>query len=70
MLKKTLLWIFHLYYDGFRNMRIGKKLWLLIAIKLFVMFVIIKWLFFPDLLKENFTTDTQRSSYILDQLTQ
>jgi hypothetical protein len=70
MLKKRLSWVFHLYYDGFKNMKIGKTLWLLIAIKLFVMFVIIKWLFFPDILKENFQNDTQRSDYILQQLTQ
>ena len=61
--------IYELYYDGFVNMRVGKTLWLLIAIKLFVMFVIIKWLFFPDVMQENFTTDKERSAYILQQLT-
>ena len=61
--------VFYLYYDGFVNMRVGKTLWILIAVKLFVMFAIIKWLFFPNILQENFTTDTQRSQYILQQLT-
>ncbi len=61
--------VYYLYYDGFANMKVGKKLWLLIAIKLFVMFVIIKWLFFPDVLQEKFQTDTQRSQYILNTLT-
>ncbi len=69
MLKKTLWWIFDLYYDGFKNMRIGKKLWILILVKVFVMFVIVKWLFFPDILQKNFSNDTQRSDYILNQLT-
>ncbi|HFU76915.1 MAG TPA: DUF4492 domain-containing protein [Epsilonproteobacteria bacterium] len=64
-----LVWVFHLYYDGFKNMHIGKKLWTIILIKLFVMFCIIKWLFFPNMLKENFKTDEARSYYILDQLT-
>lgn len=62
-------WMYFLYYDGFVNMRVGKTLWILIIIKLFVMFVIIKWLFFPNILQENFSTDTQRSQYILQQLT-
>ncbi|WP_457743499.1 DUF4492 domain-containing protein [Sulfurimonas sp.] len=62
-------WIYHLYYDGFKHMRVGKTLWVLIAVKLFIMFVIIKWLFFPDLMQENFSTDQQRSQYILNQLT-
>jgi len=69
MIKETLFWIFHLYYDGFKNMRVGKKLWVIIAIKIFVMFFIIKWLFFPNILKENFQNDAQRSDYILQQLT-
>jgi hypothetical protein len=50
-------------------MKVGKKLWLLIIIKLFVMFVIVKWLFFPDVLKENFHNDAERSAYILNTLT-
>ncbi len=61
--------IYYLYYDGFKNMRVGKILWLLITLKLFIMFVIIKWLFFPDVLQEKFETDKQRSQYILNQLT-
>jgi len=61
--------VYYLYYDGFVNMRVGKTLWMLIAIKLFVMFAIIKWLFFPNILKENFSTDEERSEYILQQLT-
>ncbi len=62
--------VYYLYYDGFINMRVGKTLWLLIIIKLFVMFAILKWLFFPDVLQERFDNDTQRSQYILQQLTQ
>ena len=61
--------VFNLYYDGFVNMKVGKTLWLLIVIKLFVMFAIIKWLFFPNVLQEKFQTDEQRSQYILNKLT-
>ncbi|WP_297485004.1 DUF4492 domain-containing protein [Sulfurimonas sp.] len=61
--------IYYLYYDGFVNMKVGKTLWLLIVVKLFVMFAILKWLFFPDVLQEKFHTDQERSQYILNQLT-
>ncbi len=64
-----LKWLFYLYYDGFSNMKTGKTLWLIIAIKLFVLLVIIKWLFFPDLLKTRFANDADRGAYILDELT-
>jgi len=62
--------IFYFYRDGFTGMKLGKKLWLLVAIKLFILFAVIKLLFFPDLLHERFQTDQQRSNYILNQLTQ
>ena len=42
--------IFRFYLDGFRNMTVGKTLWLIILIKLFVMFAILKVFFFPDYL--------------------
>ncbi len=62
--------IFHFYVDGFKSMKIGKKLWLIIIIKLFLLFVVIKWLFFPNLLKTEFHSDKERSQYILEHLTQ
>ena len=40
--------ILHFYVEGFRNMTVGKTLWIIILIKLFVMFVVLKMLFFPD----------------------
>ncbi len=69
-LPKLLHTIFFFYYDGFKAMKLGKTLWIIIAIKLFVMFAIIKWIFFPDILYENFANDTQRGAYVLDHLTQ
>jgi len=45
--------VFDLYYDGFRNMRIGRTLWAIILIKLFIMFAILKVFFFPNFLKEH-----------------
>ena len=62
--------IVRFYYDGFRNMSSwGKKVWIIIFIKLIVIFIILKVFFFPDFLKRGFSTDNQRSEYILEQLT-
>jgi len=61
--------VFYFYYDGFRSMTVGKRLWIIILIKLFIIFVIFKLFFFPDFLKTNFKTDQQRSNYVLEQLT-
>ena len=32
--------IFHLYYDGFRTMTLGKTLWAVILIKLAIIFLV------------------------------
>ncbi len=44
---------YDLYYDGFRSMTLGKTLWVVILIKLFIMFAILKVFFFPDFLKTH-----------------
>ena len=45
--------VFNLYYEGFRGMRLGKTLWLIIAIKLFVIFVVLKLFFFPNYISSH-----------------
>lgn len=48
-MKHELLYkVFHLYYDGFRTMTLGKTLWTIILIKLAVIFLVLKLFFFPD----------------------
>ncbi len=61
--------IFRFYYEGFKSMTVGKTLWIIILIKLFVMFAILKIFFFPNILKQNFKTDEERSNYVIEQLT-
>lgn len=51
--------IYRFYVDGFRSMTIGKTLWMLIIIKLFVMFFILKLFFFPSFLKDKTTEEKQ-----------
>ncbi len=61
--------IFNFYYEGFKSMTVGRKLWLIILIKLFVMFAILKLFFFKDFLGTKFETDQEKSEYVIDQLT-
>ena len=44
---------FHLYYDGFRSMTLGKTLWAVILIKLVIIFVVLKIFFFPNFLSSH-----------------
>lgn len=61
--------IVEFYLEGFRSMTIGRKLWMIIIIKLFIMFFILKVFFFQNFLASKFTSDTEKSNYITDQLT-
>jgi len=63
--------IFNFYYVGFKDMGpSSRKLWLIIFIKLFIMFAILKLFFFPDFLKTKFNNNKDRSNYVIEQLTQ
>ena len=68
--KKPSLWsrVFHLYYDGFRSMTVGKTLWLIIGIKLFIFFIVIKLLFFPNFLNTKCDTEQEKTEYVRHQL--
>jgi len=50
-------------------MTVGKKLWIIIIIKLIIMFLVLRLFFFPNYLKSNFRTDEQRSNHVIEQLT-
>lgn len=61
--------IFNFYYQGFKAMTVGKQLWIIIIIKIIVLFLILKIWLFPNFLKSNFATDEARSNYVIEQLT-
>ncbi len=61
--------IYTFYRDGFKGMVLGKKLWTIILIKLFVMFVILKLFFFPNYLNTKFATNEEKTDYVLEQIT-
>jgi hypothetical protein len=62
--------IYRFYRDGFRQMTVGRTLWKIIFLKLFILFAVLKFFFFPDFLATKFTNDTQRADYVIEQLTQ
>ncbi len=68
-MKSTVKTICYFYRDGFGSMVVGRNLWQIILIKLFVIFAVIKLFFFPDFLKHQFSTDQQRADYVMENLT-
>ena len=47
----------------------GGNVWIIIIIKLIIIFAVLRIFFFPDFLRKNFDDDKQRSEYIIDQIT-
>jgi uncharacterized protein YpmB len=60
------IWTF--YYEGFKNMTLGKTLWIIILIKLFIMFFVFKLFFFKSELS-HFNTKEEKSEHVIKQLT-
>ena len=58
--------VFDLYYDGFKNMKLGRTLWAIILIKLFIIFVVLKLFFFPDFLKQHAGGD--KAGFVANEL--
>jgi hypothetical protein len=61
--------IIEFYIDGFKGMSWGRTLWAIILIKLFIIFFILKLLFFPNYLKKDFNTDKERGDYVIENFT-
>jgi hypothetical protein len=65
---KPLKNILDFYVDGFRRMTVGRSLWKLIIIKIFIIFGIIKLFFFPNFLQTRFNNDNERAAYVMESL--
>lgn len=66
-MKNVILNIWNLYADGFRNMTWGRTLWLLIILKVVILFAFLRIFFFQPVLSGK--TDEQKMEYVGTQLT-
>lgn len=65
--KSVLYRVYDLYADGFRSMKLGRTLWAIILIKLFIIFVILKLFFFPNFIKEH-AEQGQESEFVATEM--
>ena len=66
-MKNVCISIWNFYLEGFRSMTLGRTLWLLILIKLFIMFAILRLFFFPSFLGSQ-PTDEAKGDYVGSEL--
>lgn len=55
------------YLEGFRGMTLGKTLWAVILVKLFIIFAILKVFFFPDFIGRN-AEEGEEADYVSEQI--
>lgn len=60
--------VYYFYVDGFRAMTLGRTLWAIIAIKVVIFFVIVRFIFFPNFLASKADTDEQKADYVRHEL--
>ena len=65
---KSVLGVFEFYRQGFSAMRLGKTLWGLIFVKLFVIFVLLKIFVFDENLNSTFASNADKSEFVLRNL--
>jgi len=61
--------IYKFYYDGFKNMTVGKTLWKLIIIKLAVILIFLKYFIHDKKFKTEYTTQTERVNFVYKNIT-
>ncbi len=66
-MKSTFLQIWRFYVDGFRSMTLGRTLWLIILVKLFIMFFILRLFFFPRFLNTD-VVKGEKEDYVSGEL--
>ena len=66
-MKQFILTVWQFYRDGFRSMKLGRTLWLIILIKLFILFFILRLFFFSDFLNQV-TESGEKDGYVSHEL--
>ena len=66
-MKQFILTVWQFYRDGLRSMKLGRTLWLIILIKLFILFFILRLFFFPDFLNQA-TEGGEKDGYVSHEL--
>jgi uncharacterized membrane protein len=60
--------VYVFYKEGFRNMTVGKTLWIIVLIKLFIMFAVLRVFFFPNYLNTHFLDDKSKANHVRHEL--
>ncbi|EHM2728336.1 DUF4492 domain-containing protein [Campylobacter coli] len=60
--------MFNFYKEGFKNLTLGKTLWKIIFIKLFIMLIVLKLFVFDVNFNSIFKNDNEKSNFVIENL--
>ncbi|MFH5310228.1 DUF4492 domain-containing protein [Campylobacter coli] len=60
--------ICNFYKEGFKNLTLGKTLWKIIFIKLFIMLIVLKLFVFDVNFNSIFKNDNEKSNFVIENL--
>jgi hypothetical protein len=60
--------ILNFYINGFKNMKVGKTLWKVIFIKLFLILVILNYFVYDKSIDSEFLNDEEKAEYVYKNL--
>ncbi len=66
-IKNTLIAIKNFYVEGFKNMTWGRPLWMLIFLKIFILFFVLRLFFFQPILAGK--NEAEKIDYVSTELT-
>ncbi|MDR0961496.1 MAG: DUF4492 domain-containing protein [Mediterranea sp.] len=66
-MKNAIKNIWQFYLEGFRGMTLGRTLWLIIVVKLIIMFLILRPIFFPNYLNTH-APDGDKDEFVGNEL--
>ena len=65
-MRKAIITVWNFYIEGFRSMTWGRQLWLVVLLKVVILFVLLRGFFFRPILAGK--SEEQRSEYVGEQL--
>ena len=66
-IKNTLIAIKNFYVEGFKNMTWGRPLWMLIFLKIFILFFVLRLFFFQPILAGKY--EAEKIDHVSTELT-
>lgn len=64
----TIKSIGNFYINGFKSMKVGRTLWKVIFVKLFLILVVLNYFVYDKSLKSEYVTDKEKADYVYQSL--